>query len=201
MSIANELTGVRSFATITCTVGREILDGAIVSRLDLDEPAWTVRVFVELIMQPALLSFRCLVSGKAVGTTTASYRELQESDQTLAASEGSTSHSTATSYYEVDGASQKSSRDDDPSTSASPASDTSVENGMAHRFTRDWTTQNANRKISTGARHGRMIHLGVNSSMPRTTSMDSRTGLLSPPYPVQHRSSRSTECLASSTWV
>ena len=203
MSLANGLTEVRNFATINCTVGKEILDGAIVSKLELDEPAWTVRVFIELTMQPALLSFRCLVSGKAVGTTTASYREIQESDQTLVAGEGSTSHSTAASSREVDGASQKSSCEDDPSRSASPASDTSAENGTTQPFTRDVATRDANRKLSVGARHGRMIHLGTpaSPSISRPASMDSRRGLLSPTCPREHYSSRSTECLASGTWV
>ncbi len=214
MNSANGFTEVRNFVTITCTVGKEILNGANVSKLQLDEPTWTVRVLIELTMQPALLSFRCLVSGRAVGTTTASYRDIQELDQPLAAGEGSATYSTAASYREVDGVSQQSSRNDDPSRSASPASDTSVENGMIHRLSRDGVTQDTNQKPSTGARHGRMIHVrnpvsmtsSVDPNIPRPASTrpastDPRTGLLSPPYRREHYSSRSAECLASGTWV
>lgn len=158
-------------------------------------------------MQPALLSFRCLVSGKAVGTTTASYRDIQESDQTLTAGGGSTNHSTAASSREVDAASQKSSRDGEPSRPATPASDTSAENGTSQPFTRDVAARDTNRR-SVGARHGRMIHLGTPAStsptidpiISRPAPMDSRRGLLLPTDPTEHNSSRSTECSASGPW-
>jgi hypothetical protein len=80
MDWAHQFTAVQNFAIINCVVGKEILDGAVVSTLPLDELFWEVQLFIELTMQPALLSFRCLVSGKEVGTTTASYRDVQESE-------------------------------------------------------------------------------------------------------------------------
>lgn len=146
MDLAHDLTEVQNFASIKCIVGKEILEGAVVSTLELDEPAWTVRVFIELTMQQALLSFRCLVSGKEVGTTTASYRDVQESNQPLLADENWTSYSPAASYNEVGGLAQNSSVDEDPSGSTSPASDTSTKNRIIHRFTHNRAARQRTRK-------------------------------------------------------
>lgn len=197
---------MQTFASINCVVGREILEGAIIYKLPLDEPAWTVRVFIELAMQSALLSFRCLVSGKAVGTTTASYRDVQESEQPLSATERS---STTSREPEAEGPIQNLLVDEVPLTDVPAASNTTTENAFIHPLNCNRVTQDRKPSLSAGARHGRMIHLGNSvgtasipaPSITRPTSLKPQREMLSPPYSKEHhRISRSADYLPSGTW-
>jgi hypothetical protein len=206
---AHDSTGVQTFASINCVVGKEILEGAIIWKLPLEEPAWTVRVFIELAMQPALLSFRCLVSGKAVGTTTASYRDVQEPEQPFSAGEASSTDSREPSSPEAEGPTQDSTVDEVPSRDVPAASNTTMEDAIIQPLNRNRVTQDKRPSLSAGARHGRMIHLGKpveiarypTPSIARPTSLVPQRQMLSQPYPIEdHRISRSADCLPSRTW-
>lgn len=65
---------VNEFVSIMCKLEKSILEDPRLTKLDVDPPAWRLRLVVELKMNPAMLSFRCLFSGKEIGTTTVSYR-------------------------------------------------------------------------------------------------------------------------------
>jgi hypothetical protein len=69
---------IKRFVDIRCRFESSVLDSTA-TKLQLDDHAvWKLKMLIEMTAGPALLSFRCLVNGKEVGTTNVSYRDSLE---------------------------------------------------------------------------------------------------------------------------
>lgn len=73
------IKAVQFYAEISCRFPMSVLDDPRILKIGSEPSVWRLPMELELSMGPALVSFRCLVFGKEVGTKTVSYRDTSES--------------------------------------------------------------------------------------------------------------------------
>ncbi len=76
------MIAIKEFVSIKCDVTRELVKSSPIREFQGEELAWKVKLIVEQLMLPALVTFRCLMAEQEVGIRSVSYRDDSVSSDT-----------------------------------------------------------------------------------------------------------------------